>query len=86
MIIYHINIVSFLLSNILSQIIFEFEKKYPTFIQSNFNKYILENEYISELSIGTLEQEIPLIINFKDNQFYLLYSNLKGIYNKNINI
>ncbi len=33
-------------------------------IQLNFNKYILENEYISELSIGTLEQEIPLIIIF----------------------
>lgn len=82
MIIYHINIVSFLLSNILSQIIFEFEKKYPTFIQSNFNKYILENEYISTLSIGTPVQEIPLIINFKDNQFYLLHSNLKGKYNE----
>ena len=82
MIIYHINIVSFLLSNILSQIIFEFKKKYPTFIQSNFNKYILENEYISTLSIGTPVQEIPLIINFKDNQFYLLHSNLKGIYNE----
>ena len=82
MIIYHINLVSFLLSNILSQIIFEFEKKYPTFIQSNFNKYILENEYISTLSIGTPVQEIPLIINFKDNQFYLLHSNLKGIYNE----
>lgn len=82
MIIYHINIVSFLLSNILSQIIFEFEKKYSTFIQSNFNKYILENEYISTLSIGTPVQEIPLIINFKDNQFYLLHSNLKGKYNE----
>ena len=58
-----------LFCNILSQIVFDFEKKYKTFNKDNFSEYISNNKLITKITLGTPKQEVPIEIDFKEHFF-----------------
>ena len=69
-----------LFCNILSQIVFDFEKKYKTFNKDNFSEYISNNKLITKITLGTPKQEIPIEIDFKEHYFYITDKIVNGIY------
>ncbi len=69
-----------LFCNILSQIVFDFEKKYKTFNKDNFSEYISNNKLITKVTLGTPKQEIPIEIDFKEHYFYITDKIVNGIY------
>ncbi len=69
-----------LFCNILSQIVFDFEKKYKTFNKDNFSEYISNNKLITKITLGTPKQEVPIEIDFKEHFFYITDKEVNGIY------
>ena len=63
------------------QIVFDFKKEITSFNKETFSEYILNNKYISSLSIGTPKKEIPFYINFTDHYFYITHKYINGEYN-----
>ena len=63
------------------QIVFDFKKEITSFNKETFSEYILNNKYISSLSIGTPKKEIPFYINFTDHYFYITHKDINGEYN-----
>ncbi len=60
-----------------------FKKEIPNEINSNnFLDFIIENEYYSNIKIGTPYQEIPIKIKFSLNDFMIISNNQKGIFNE----
>ena len=68
-----------LLSRISNAIIFSFQRKIKTL--SNFNEYLMQNDLITEIKIGTPQQKISVLIKGDEHPFYISQSN--GTYNEN---
>ena len=69
-----------LFCNVLSQIVFDFEKKYKSFNKDNFSEYVLNNKLISKIILGTPKQEIPIEIDFNEDYFYITDKIVNGNY------
>ena len=76
---FQIKILLIIIIKISNVIIFSFKKKIQTL--SNFEEYLMLNDLISEISLGTPEQKIKIIIKGEEHPF--LISKIHGIYNEN---
>ena len=76
---FHVLIFQILLSRILNAIIFSFQRKIKTL--SNFNEYLMQNDLITEIKIGTPQQKISVLIKGDEHPFYI--SQLNRTYNEN---
>ena len=76
---YKIVIILIIFVKILNIIVFPFKKKIQSL--SNFEEYLMLNDLISEIRIGTPEQKIEIIIKGEEHPF--LISKIHEIYNEN---
>ena len=60
-----------------------FKKEIPSKINSNnFLDFLIENEYFSNIKVGTPYQEIPMKIKFSLNDFMIISNDQKGLFNE----
>ena len=60
-----------------------FKKEIPNDLNSNnFLDFLLENEYYSNIKVGTPYQEIPMKIKFSINYFMIISIDQKGLFNE----
>jgi hypothetical protein len=76
---YKIVIILIIFVKILNIIVFPFKKKIQSL--SNFEEYLMLNDLISEIRIGSPEQKIEIIIKGEEHPF--LISKIHEIYNEN---
>ena len=76
---YQIVIILIIIVKILNVIVFPFKKKIQSL--SNFEAYLMLNDLISEIRIGTPEQKIEIIIKGEEHPF--LISKIHEKYNEN---
>ena len=66
---YQIVIILIIIVKILNVIVFTFKKKIQSL--SNFEAYLMLNDLISEIRIGTPEQKIEIIIKGEEHPFLI---------------
>ena len=72
------------LKNINSVIQFTFTKKLKLINETQIYEYLYNNEYITNISIGTPPQKIPITLNFDKHSFFIFDKEQSGEYNKKL--